>query len=122
MSDATGGERFAKTFVRDLVRKAKFCILLNILQHCNRCHGGVWGFKVVEANVDEVAALRGVVIGSCVACSAFSLFEVLRLQRNNIQRMWIAYVRKERERSELMEIVKQARAAGLIPPADNEMQ
>ncbi|CAD7929572.1 unnamed protein product [Amoebophrya sp. A120] len=63
-----------------------------------------------------------VIIGGCVLCSAFSLFEVLRLQRNNIQRMWIAYVRKERERSELMEIIKQARAAGLIPPTENEMQ
>ncbi|CAD7973335.1 unnamed protein product [Amoebophrya sp. A25] len=60
-------------------------------------------------------------VGFAIGGSALSAFESLRMQRNSIQRMWNGYVRKERERAELMDIIKQARAAGLIEQTDNQM-
>ena len=37
-----------------------------------------------------------------------------------VQRMWLHYVKKERERAELMELVREARDLGKVPPSDVE--
>ena len=35
-----------------------------------------------------------------------------------VQRMWLHYVKKERERAELMDIIRDAREMGKLPPSD----
>lgn len=35
-----------------------------------------------------------------------------------VQRMWLHYVKKERERAELMELIREAREVGSLPPSD----
>lgn len=35
-----------------------------------------------------------------------------------VQRMWLHYVKKERERAELMEIIQESRELGKLPPSD----
>ncbi len=35
-----------------------------------------------------------------------------------VQRMWLHYVKKERERAELMEVIREAREGGKLPPSD----
>jgi hypothetical protein len=32
--------------------------------------------------------------------------------------MWLHYVKKERERAELMELIREAREVGSLPPSD----
>ena len=37
-----------------------------------------------------------------------------------VQRMWLHYVKKERERAELMDLIRDARESGQLPPSDFE--
>ncbi|KAF4694417.1 hypothetical protein FOZ62_008176, partial [Perkinsus olseni] len=38
----------------------------------------------------------------------------------SVHRAWLHYVKKERERAELMELIRDARDAGILPPSDVE--
>lgn len=59
--------------------------------------------------------------GTIIFCTMYVLIEMVMVWNAAVHKNWQHYVRKERERSELMAIVKMARDEGSLPQSDDVM-
>ena len=53
-------------------------------------------------------------IGSIIYVSSMCVI----VWNDAVQRMWLHYVKKERERAELMDLIRESRDMGKLPPSD----
>eukprot|EP00405_Crypthecodinium_cohnii_P036144 CAMPEP_0206542722 /NCGR_PEP_ID=MMETSP0325_2-20121206/10354_1 /ASSEMBLY_ACC=CAM_ASM_000347 /TAXON_ID=2866 /ORGANISM="Crypthecodinium cohnii, Strain Seligo" /LENGTH=99 /DNA_ID=CAMNT_0054040859 /DNA_START=73 /DNA_END=372 /DNA_ORIENTATION=- len=54
---------------------------------------------------------------ACIGAGIYLSVAVVQTWNDSVHRTWLHYARKERERAELMEYIRQAREKGILPPS-----